>query len=186
MDRLIVIALVAVTLAACGRQPAITTPAIPPAGSAVIASESRLIDRGHGAPAVGDPAPDFSYTLADGTTVRLSDLRGTPVVLNFWATWCLPCVEEMPLLQAAYDAAEGKLAVLGVNRNELPAAIARFTATTPVTFPLITNIGGDIGDRYAVNSLPVTYFIRRDGTIGARHIGALNERTLAEQLEAIE
>ena len=186
MKRLTVIALIAVTLVACSRQPAVTTPAIPPAGGALIATESRLIDQGHGAPASGAPAPDFSYTLPDGTTVRLSDLRGTPVVLNFWATWCLPCVEEMPILQAAYVAAEGKLAVLGVNRNELPAAIARFTATTPVTFPLIANIGGDIGERYAVNSLPVTYFIRRDGTISTRHIGALNERALAEQLEALE
>ncbi|MCS6880353.1 MAG: TlpA disulfide reductase family protein [Oscillochloridaceae bacterium] len=186
MNRLIVIVLIAATLAACGRQPAATAPAVPPPGGVVIATESRLLDRGHGAPASGDPAPDFSYTLPDGATVRLSDLRGTPVVLNFWATWCLPCVEEMPILQAAYEAAEGDLAVLAVNRNELPAAIARFTATTPVTFPLIANIGGDIGDRYAVTSLPITYFIHRDGTISARHIGALNERALAEQIKAIQ
>ncbi|MGQ9927892.1 MAG: TlpA family protein disulfide reductase [Chloroflexaceae bacterium] len=186
MKRLMTIALIAVTLVACSRQPGVPTPALVPTGGALIATESRLIDQGHSPPARGDPAPDFSYTLPDGMTVRLSDLRGTPVVLNFWASWCLPCVEEMPILQAAYAAAEGKLVVLAVNRNELPAAIARFTASTPVTFPLIANIGGDIGDRYAVNSLPVTYFIRRDGTISAWHIGALNKRALTEQLEALE
>ncbi len=184
--KLPILAFLAVTLVACGQQPAAGTPVNAPEGSAVIATESRLIDQGHGAPVSGDPAPDFSYTLPDGTTVRLSDLRGTPVVLNFWATWCLPCVEEMPVLQEAYEAGGGKLAVLAVNRNELPAAIARFSQSVPVTFPLIANISGDIGDRYAVTSLPVTYFIRRDGTISARHIGALNARALAEQLEALK
>jgi thiol-disulfide isomerase/thioredoxin len=155
------------------------------AGAAVIAAESRLLDRGTGKLAPGDAAPDFSYTLPDGTTRRLSDHQGLPVVLNFWATWCLPCVEEMPEIERIYSEAGGELAVLAVNRNELPEAIARFAPRVAVSFPLIANIDGAIGDRYAVTSLPTTYFINSDGTIGAVQIGVLTPSVLAERLKAI-
>lgn len=139
-----------------------------------------MLDTADGRPVVGEQAPDFSYQLPDGSEVRLSDLRGTPVVLNFWATWCLPCVEEMPELEQAALAAPGELVVLGVNRNELPAAIERFTHKVPVTFPLISDLSGAIADRYGVTALPTTYFINRDGTIAARQLGALSS-TLLEQ-----
>jgi len=176
----------AALLAACARPdaPASLDPATPAPGS-VIAVESAVIDVGEGRPAVGDAAPDFSYTLADGTTARLSDLRGTPVILNFWATWCLPCVAEMPELQRAADESGGRLAVLAVNRNETYDAIARFSNRVPVGFPLITNIAGDIGDRYGITNLPITYFINSDGTIATRQLGALTPARLAELSEAL-
>lgn len=175
--------LLALGLVACGGRPAAEP--LPAAGDAVIAVESRLLTRGTGGLAPGDLAPDFSYTLADGTTTRLSDWQGKPVVLNFWATWCLPCVEEMPTIERAYAAGNGDLVVLAVNRNELPAAIARFAPTVGVTFPLIADLGGAIGDRYSVTSLPTTFFIASDGTIAARHIGALSEAQLAERLNSL-
>lgn len=185
MMRRILLLTLALALAACaGTQPA-AEPVAFDASDALIAAESRLLDRGRGSVAVGEAAPDFSFTLADGTTTRLSDLRGTPVVLNFWATWCLPCIEEMPAIEQVYREAEGDLAVLAVNRNELPAAIARFAPTVNVSFPLIADLGGTIGDRYTVTSLPTTYFIASDGTIHARHIGALSAQQLAEQIEAL-
>lgn len=177
----------AALLAACAQPDApvsLDDPA--PAPGSVIARESRLIEAGRGRPAEGEPAPDFSYTLDDGTTARLSDLRGTPVILNFWATWCVPCVEEMPELQRALDAAEGRIAVLAVNRNETRAAIARFTSRVNVSFPLITNISGDISERYGVTNLPITYFINSDGTIAARQLGALTPDRLAELTEALQ
>lgn len=183
MRRIVIIALF--LLAACSRQSAPATPALPNSGTAIIATESRVLDQGRNPPVEGDTAPDFSFTLPDGTSRRLSDLRGMPVVLNFWASWCLPCVEEMPVLQRAYAEADGELIVLAVNRNESPQAIARFAANVPVTFPLIPNISGDIGDRYAVTGLPITFFIDRNGAISARHIGALNERLLTAYLEAL-
>lgn len=186
MKRLLLLLVAALALAACAPRPEPAAP-LPDAGDAVIAAESRLLDRGSGKLAPGDPAPDFSYTLPDGTTQRLSDLRGSTVVLNFWATWCLPCVEEMPELQAALDAGAGELVVLAVNRNELPEAIARFAGEqVDVSFPLIANIDGAIGDRYSVTSLPTTYFIRADGSIGAVHIGALTSSTLDERLKALQ
>jgi peroxiredoxin len=177
----------AALLAACSRPdaPASLGPATPAPGS-VIARESRLIDEGGGRPAEGEAAPDFSYTLDDGTTLRLSDLRGTPVILNFWATWCVPCVEEMPELQRALDGAGGRIAVLAVNRNETRDAIARFTGRVNVSFPLITNTAGDISERYGITNLPITYFISSDGTIAVRQLGALTPARLAELTEALQ
>ncbi|NTU80520.1 MAG: TlpA family protein disulfide reductase [Chloroflexales bacterium] len=182
MKRIALFAMLLIALAACGGQQPAPTPVTLDAGGATIAAESQLLERGSGKLLEGEPAPDFSFTMPDGTTRRLSDMRGKPVLLNFWATWCTPCVEEMPAIQQAYDAAGGALLVLAVNRNELPEAIARFAPKVSVTFPLIANIAGDIGDRYSVTSLPVSYFINSDGTIAAKHIGALNATTLQERL----
>ncbi|GAB4440139.1 MAG: TlpA disulfide reductase family protein [Chloroflexi bacterium OHK40] len=179
------LAAVAIALAACGPSRPVATPASLDVGDAVIAAESRLLDAGTGKLADGDAAPDFSYTLPDGTVQKLSDLRGKQVVVNFWATWCLPCIEEMPELQRVYDSSSGAVVVLGVNRNELPEAIARFVPTVGVTFPLIADATGAIGDRYSVTSLPTTFFINSDGTIGARQIGALSASVLEERLKAL-
>ena len=186
MKRCILFVILALALVACGGQPPAPTPASLASGDAVIAAESRLLDQGRGKLVEGDLAPDFSFVMPDGTTQKLSDLQGRPVLLNFWATWCLPCIEEMPALQQAYDAAGGDLVVLAVNRNELPEAIARFAPRVSVTFPLVANIAGDIGDRYGVTSLPISYFIRSDGTIGAKHIGALSAEMLQERLEILK
>jgi cytochrome c biogenesis protein CcmG, thiol:disulfide interchange protein DsbE len=177
--------LAAALLAGCAARPEHAAAPLA-AGDAVIAAESRLLDGGSGRLAPGDPAPDFSFTLPDGTTRRLSDLQGTPVIVNFWATWCLPCREEMPALQAGLDAREGALHVLAVNRNELPEAMARFATEVPVRFPLVADLGGAIGDRYGVTALPTTYFIAGDGTIGAIHLGALTPAVIDDRLEAIQ
>ena len=185
MKHLTLFLLLIIALTACGAQAAQPTPLN--AKGTTIATESHLLDQRRGKLVEGDLTPDFSFTLPDGTTRRLSDFRGTPVLLNFWATWCQPCIEEMPTLQQAYTTADGKLVVLAINRNELPDAIASFVPKVGgLTFPLITNSAGDIGDGYGITSLPESYFINRDGTIAARHIGALNATTLQERLGTIK
>ena len=89
-------------------------------GTSLIAAESRLLDSADQAvvPRQGDAAPDFEYTLGDGTTHKLSDLRGKKVVINFWATWCEPCRVEMPDLQKVSQESGDQVAVLGVNWRE--------------------------------------------------------------------
>lgn len=187
MKHYVLLLIFTLILVGCGRaETSAVSPDLLEGSTAIIAVESRLLDRGSGKLVEGDRAPDFSFTLPDGTTQRLSDLQGRPVVLNFWASWCLPCIEEMPAIEQVYLAAEGDLVVLAVNRNELPDAIARFANTVEVSFPLIADVTGTIGTRYSITSLPVTYFINRDGTIRARHIGALSETMLAERIQTLE
>lgn len=172
-------------LAGCGQPEAAGLPQELDLGGVRLAPESELLDRGREALAVGDLAPDFRFRFADGATGQLRELRGQPVVINFWATWCTPCVDELPAFEQVYQEAEGRLAILAVNRNELPAAIARFAPSVDVSFPLIADPVGVIGDRYMVQSLPTTYFITSDGHIHARHVGALNAEQLREQLEEL-
>jgi thiol-disulfide isomerase/thioredoxin len=124
--------------------------------------------------------------MADGSVHKLSELRGKRVLVNFWATWCMPCREEMPELQRTADANGDDLVVLAVNRNEAPSAIAKFGNEIGVTFPLLVNIAGDIGDRYGATSLPVTYFIKSDGTIASKQLGALSPALLAKHLEGLQ
>lgn len=180
MKRLII--LFSLILVACGTTAAPNQALV--VGDTPIAAESHLIDTSPDWAAIpGEIAPDFSYTLADDT-YKLSDLRGKPVIVNFWATWCLPCVEEMPTLDAARRT-NPDLVILAVNRNESTEAISAFAPKVGVSFPLITDRDGVIGERYGVVNLPTTFFINSDGTIAVRHVGALTAERLAERLAEV-
>lgn len=148
-----------------------------------VAIESRLVDHGGGVPAPGDVAPDFTFTFANGETRRLSDLRDVKVVINFWATWCAPCEEEMPDLQRLDE--RGDVVVLGVNRLELPDVIIPFARERNLTFTLIANPDGDIVERYGAKNIPVSYFINRDGTIGYRQLGIMTFDMMREQVDRL-
>lgn len=148
-----------------------------------IAIESRLIDRGAALPAPGDVAPDFTFTFASGETRRLSDLRGSKVVINFWATWCAPCEEEMPDLQRLDDRSD--VIVLGVNRLELPDVIIAFARERSLTFTLIANPDGDIAERYGAKNIPISYFINSDGTIGFRQLGIMSFEMMQERVDRL-
>jgi len=184
MKRLIILfsLMFSLMVAACSNATTTIQPLV--VGETPIASESRLIDaRPDWAAIPGEMAPDFSYTLADGTH-KLSDLRGKPVIVNFWASWCLPCIEEMPTLDAARRT-NPDLVILAVNRNESTETISAFAPKVGVSFPLITDRDGVIGERYGVINLPTTFFINRDGTIAVRHVGALTAERLAERLAEV-
>ncbi|ABU56953.1 alkyl hydroperoxide reductase/ Thiol specific antioxidant/ Mal allergen [Roseiflexus castenholzii DSM 13941] len=158
-------------------------------GSAVVeiprgvAIESRLVERGGGIPSQGDVAPDFAFTFANGETRRLSDLRGAKVVVNFWATWCAPCEEEMPDLQRLDERSD--VVVLGVNRLELPEVIIPFARERNLTFTLIANPDGDIVERYGAKNIPISYFINSDGTIGYRQLGIMTFDRMQEQVDRL-
>ncbi len=158
------------------------------AGDAVVARDSALLESGGSAPLrVGDVAPDFSYTLDDGTTHRLSDLRGQKVMINFWATWCPPCRAEMPDIQeAATRYADQGFVVLAVNSGEEVALVEAFAQEFGLTIPLIANPSGDISNAYGARGLPTSYFINTDGTIGFRQVGMVSTETIAARLEGLQ
>jgi cytochrome c biogenesis protein CcmG/thiol:disulfide interchange protein DsbE len=137
------------------------------------------------APAVGHPAPDFSLTTAAGQTFKLSELRGTPVVLNFWATWCPPCRAELPELQAASQRLAGQVAVVGVNQAETPAEVQSFVEKLGLSFTIPLDQSADVSRLYRVRSLPTTFFIDRSGIIRQMQIGPVTEATLAQSLKTI-
>ena len=119
----------------------------------------------------GRPARDFSFTL-DGKPTTLSAQKGKVVVLNFWATWCPPCVEEMPSLNALHAALAGKgVIVLGVSVDEDAAAYENFRVTHSLRFPTHRDPSKQIAIRYGTNMYPETYIIGRDGRIARKIIG---------------
>ena len=135
---------------------------------------------------VGSLAPDFSLADLDGNPVRLADLEGRPVVLNFWASWCGPCVEEFPLLRdaAARHADEG-LAIVGVVFRDRSEAARDFIARNGGTWPAAMDPGERVASAFGILGPPETYFIARDGTIAARQFGPVTEASLAAQLATI-
>jgi cytochrome c biogenesis protein CcmG/thiol:disulfide interchange protein DsbE len=120
------------------------------------------------APQKGFLAPDFALETAEGKTIRLSELRGQPVVLNIWASWCGPCRAEMPALQRVYQAYQAQgLEILGLNstaQDDRQLAQA-FVAEQGLTFPILFDTQGEATRLYAVRALPTTYFIDAQGVI---------------------
>ncbi|MFQ6099473.1 MAG: TlpA family protein disulfide reductase, partial [Armatimonadota bacterium] len=116
---------------------------------------------------VGRPAPDFSAETLSGDTLRLSDYRGEVVLLDFWASWCLPCRMEMPNVARVHDRYSSRgLQVIGVNldaeRSDADAAVSELGITWP---QVLDGQMGSIARHYGVKSIPMTFLVGRDGTI---------------------
>ena len=136
---------------------------------------------------VGDPAPDFSVALFDGSHLTLSELRGKVVLLNFWATWCPPCRQELTRVQKdLIDRFAGRAFLfLPVSRGEKRSDVAAFREKTGYTFPMGLDSTRTIYDRYATNFIPRNYLIDRDGRIITATIGYSPEE-FDELIAAIE
>jgi cytochrome c biogenesis protein CcmG/thiol:disulfide interchange protein DsbE len=147
-------------------------------------SAAPTVDR-PAAPAIGYPAPDFALTTLSGEEFKLSSLRGAPVVLNFWATWCPPCRAELPELKSASERYAGQVAVIGVNQAETAATVAKSAPELGLTFPIPLDQSGAVSRLYGVRSLPTTFFIDRDGVIRQIQSGPLTEAVLAQLLRTI-
>lgn len=130
---------------------------------------------------VGQVAYDFAAQDLDGNMVRLSDLRGKTVMVNFWATWCPPCRVELPDFEAAYQKyADDGLVILALNQDEPASMVASFFYDLHgFTFTPLLDVGSTISRGYGVNSYPTTIFIDQAGVVTAVHRGLL----LPEQLE---
>jgi cytochrome c biogenesis protein CcmG/thiol:disulfide interchange protein DsbE len=135
---------------------------------------------------VGSVAPDFTLADLDGNPIHLAELRGRPVIVNFWASWCGPCVEEFPLLRDAVSehAAEG-LTVIGIVFDDRSEAARGFMRRNGATWAAAMDPGQRVADAYGILSVPETFFIGRDGTVVARQIGQFSEPSLDEKLAAI-
>ncbi len=118
------------------------------------------------------PAPDFSLTSRDGSVVQLSSLKGNVVLINFWATWCAPCRQEMPLLDAIYQKYNHVgFEMLGINVENDAKGAERYLTETPVTFPILFDPTGKVSKQYNVKAMPSTVLVDRQGNVRHVHFG---------------
>jgi cytochrome c biogenesis protein CcmG/thiol:disulfide interchange protein DsbE len=134
--------------------------------------------------------PPFSGHTLDGRQLSLTELRGKVVVVNFWASWCLPCRTEMPVLEGLHrELVSRGLAIIGVNAREDKRTIGRYAEELGLTFPLVLDPGGKINALYGVFGLPATFIVGRDGHavafgVGPREWASAPARALLEALLA--
>jgi len=140
---------------------------------------SRITTQNTSAGAISQPykgflAPDFELATSSGEIIRLSELRGKAIILNFWASWCPPCRAEMPAIEAVHQAYQDKgLVVLGINatNQDQVTQVNEYTDNMELTFQILFDTSGIAQDLYAVSALPSTFFIDREGMIREVIIG---------------
>lgn len=129
-------------------------------------------------------APDFTFTdLVTGKTTKLSDLRDKPVYLNFWATWCPPCVKELPHIQAKYEQYKDRIHFLAISVDSEQEAPAQFISSKGYTFTVGYGNEREISRAYNIEAIPASYIIGTDGTIKAQIVGSMDEADLERFLQ---
>jgi peroxiredoxin len=141
-----------------------------------------------GASEMSVPAPDFTLKSRSGENIRLSELRGNVVMVNFWASWCGPCRQEMPLLDDLYqEYRDYGFELLGINVDENQADAERMLERIPVSFPVLFDPESTVSKEYGVDAMPSTLLIDRDGNARYLHRGYRpgEEEIYAEKLRAL-
>ncbi len=139
-------------------------------------------------PAAGHEAPGISGTALDGSTVSLAALKGHPVVVNFWASWCVPCRDEFPVFRdklAALGPTDG-LQVVGVLYKDEADLAKSFVTDFGATWPTVVDTSGTIADAYRITAPPQTFFIDKNGVIEAVQIGELTSDVFDTQYAKIK
>ena len=134
---------------------------------------------------IGDPLPDFTLNGLDGEPVSLSDFRGSPLVLTFFASWCHPCEQEMPLLEDAHNEQPDDFDVLAVSYDDLENDSRAFVERLGVTYPVALDLEDQVKDVYGVRGIPQTFFVDADGVLQDRVFGITSRDALDEPLDAL-
>jgi thiol-disulfide isomerase/thioredoxin len=130
---------------------------------------------------IGSKAPDFELYDLDGDVHKLSEYKGSPVFLNFWATWCGPCRGEMPHLEEVYEEwKDNNLTFFAVNIGESSTDVVSFLDYYGFTMPVLLDSAKTVSRRYGVSGIPTTYFIDEDGIIQNKVVGAFPDRESVE------
>jgi peroxiredoxin len=160
-----------------------------PYGTVALPAEKNSTGRDPAA-ATGRAAPDFLLPSLEGVEMRLSDLQGKPVIVNFWASWCTSCREETPSLVKAYEAnrAQG-LTFIGVNLREAESRAQSFAADWGMAYPVVLDRSGDVAETWRIggptSGLPSTYFIDAKGVVQKVVFGTVTDKELAAGLDLI-
>jgi peroxiredoxin len=156
---------------AAGSTTAVAATADPPAPAAGSVAEG-LVKAGFSVPKADVSAVDFTLPSLDGKTVSLASYRGNVVLLSFWATWCGPCKQELPSIQALYEKLKGKgLTIVAVDLMEDQKTVQDFVKAHGMTFPVLIDGSGKVGSTYDAGSIPTNYLVDRKGKVLARVVG---------------
>jgi len=137
-------------------------------------------------PEVGRPAPAFSVPLFDGGDVTLADLRGKPAVVNFWASWCIPCVDEAPELEKTWQAYKDRgVAFLGIDYVDTEPKAREFMQKHGITYPNGPDLGSRISYEYRIKGVPETFVIDKEGIVRFVKIGPTTADELRSVLEPL-
>lgn len=124
------------------------------------------------------PAPDFTLTTFDGEQVTLSDLQGKPVIINFWASWCVECDKEMTLLEQIHQKYDGEVVMLGIAYSDVEPKARDYLAQYGITYLAGQDLGSRISDAYRIKGVPETFFIDREGNVHYLKIGPIEQPEL--------
>lgn len=127
-------------------------------------------------PTIGSAAQEFRLPGIHQAEISLQQFKGKVVVLNFWATWCAPCQEEMPVLEGVSKTFGDRIVVVGVNSQESESRVSDFIHQNQITFPVALDGSGELANLYLVNHYPTTFFIDSKGILRSLHIGQMNEQ----------
>lgn len=142
-----------------------------------VESDTAVLPSGFSALQVGDPAAEFTLQDLDGNSYTLGDLRGQPIIINFWATWCAPCRIEMPELQATFEKYQDDgLIILAVDQEETAVVVRDFFYDEmDLTFTPLLDTNGQVAQIYGAVNFPSTFFVNAEGIITALHRGPMVE-----------
>lgn len=132
--------------------------------------------------AIGEKAPDFELKTLTGDTVKLSDYRGKKVMLNFWATWCPPCKEEMPDMEQLYQENGEEVVILAVNIDP-QLNVQKFVSEMGITFPVLLDEKDEVNTKYQVLTIPTTYFIDKQGIIRNKYLSAMTKELMEQYID---
>jgi thiol-disulfide isomerase/thioredoxin len=135
------------------------------------------------------PDPNLAFTLKDmnGADVHLADYQGRPILVNFWATWCTPCRHEIPMFVELVEKYKAqKFTVLGISVDDKPEDLRPFAAEFKMNYPVLVGLGhDDIQEHYGAGALPVSWFIRADGTVDYKHMGTQSKQWFEDRVKRL-
>ncbi|PFB98688.1 thiol:disulfide interchange protein [Bacillus cereus] len=140
---------------------------------------------------IGKSAPDFELTKLDGAKVKLTDLKGKKVILNFWATWCGPCQQEMPDMEAFYKEHKENVEILAINYTPSEKGggeekVSNFAKEKGITFPILLDKNIDVTTAYKIITIPTSYFIDTKGVIQDKFIGPMTQKEMEKRIAKLK
>ncbi len=153
------------------------------AGGLVIPTSSRALLR------EGQPAPTWTLNTLEGKPIALAELKGQPALINFWASWCPPCIEETPALIEAYNELKGEgraVEFVGIGTNDELDNLKKFATNNDVSYLLVADPDGKVSDAYGVLGMPTTVFVDSNGVVRKIHSGAITKAQVLDVMRGLK